>query len=134
LGIDVLVFIGKSFSATREGIFQKTSCKCVFAHYGITFWQAENKLNELKAKASRDPFSFLWYQGVKISLFHGLSPFGSRSRLFRDNGLDSRDVLANLADSRSVIQLAGGVLESEVEKLLLRGDQCLSQLSCTLRS
>ena len=70
LGIDVLVFIGKSFSATREGIFQKTSCKCIFAHYGITFWQAENKQNELKAKASRDPFSFLWYQGVKIPLFH----------------------------------------------------------------
>lgn len=70
LGIDVLVFVGKSFSASREGIFSRTQCKCIFAHYGITFWQAENKLSELKAKASQNPFYALWYSGVKIPLFH----------------------------------------------------------------
>ena len=70
LHIDVLVFVGKSFSALREGIFKKTQCKCVFAHYGITFWQAENKWNELKAKASKNFLNTLWYEGIKIPLFH----------------------------------------------------------------
>ncbi len=70
LAIDILVFVGKSFSASREGIFSKTHCKCIFAHYGITFWQAENKLSELKTKASQNPLYALWYKGVKIPLFH----------------------------------------------------------------
>ncbi len=70
LAIDILVFVGKSFSASREGIFSKTHCKCIFAHYGITFWQAENKLSELKTKASQNPLYALWYKSVKIPLFH----------------------------------------------------------------
>jgi len=70
LKIDILVFIGKSFSATRERIFEKTNCKCIFAHYGATFWQAENHLETLQKKAKKSPLHYLFYKGLKIPAFH----------------------------------------------------------------
>jgi glycosyltransferase, family 1 len=70
LKIDILVFIGKSFSATRERIFEKTNCKCIFAHYGATFWQAENHLETLQKKAKKSPLHYLFYKGLRIPAFH----------------------------------------------------------------
>lgn len=64
LGIDILVFVGKAFSASMEGIFSKTSCKCIFAHHGMTFWQAENYGEELRMKASKSPLHWLYYSGI----------------------------------------------------------------------
>nr|WP_315012517.1 glycosyltransferase [uncultured Capnocytophaga sp.] len=70
LGIDVLAFIGKSFSASGEGIFKKTQCKCIFAHYGATFWQSENELENLKQKAKKSLLHFLYFWGFKIPSYH----------------------------------------------------------------
>ena len=70
LNIDILVFIGKSFSVTREKILKKTNCKCIFAHYGATFWQAENHLETLQKKAKKSPLHYLFYKGLKIPAFH----------------------------------------------------------------
>ena len=70
LGIDVLAFIGKSFSASCEGIFKKTQCKCIFAHYGATFWQSENELENLKQKAKKSLLHFLYFWGFKIPSYH----------------------------------------------------------------
>ena len=70
LKIDILVFIGKSFSATRERIFEKTNCKCIFAHYGATFWQAENHLETLQKKTKKSPLHYLFYKGLRIPAFH----------------------------------------------------------------
>nr|WP_314785705.1 glycosyltransferase [uncultured Capnocytophaga sp.] len=70
LGIDVLAFIGKSFSASGEGIFKKTQCKCIFAHYGATFWQSENELENLKQKAKKSLLHFLYLWGFKIPSYH----------------------------------------------------------------
>ena len=70
LGIDVLVFVGKSFSASGEGIFKRTQCKCIFAHYGATFWQSENELESLKQKAKKSLLHFLYFWGFKIPSYH----------------------------------------------------------------
>ena len=70
LGIDVLAFIGKSFSASCEGIFKKTQCKCIFAHYGATFWQSENELESLKQKAKKSLLHFFYFWGFKIPSYH----------------------------------------------------------------
>ena len=70
LGIDVLVFIGKSFSTSGEGIFKRTQCKCIFAHYGATFWQSENELENLKQKAKKSLLHFLYFWGFKIPSYH----------------------------------------------------------------
>ena len=70
LGIDVLAFIGKSFSASGEGIFKRTQCKCIFAHYGATFWQSENELENLKQKAKKSLLHFLYFWGFKIPSYH----------------------------------------------------------------
>ena len=70
LKIDILVFIGKSFSAKREKILKQTNCKCIFAHYGATFWQAENHLEDLQVKAKKNFINYLFYKGFKIPLFH----------------------------------------------------------------
>lgn len=70
LNIDILVFVGKSFSATCERIFERTNCKCVFAHYGVTFWQAENHLETLQEKSKKSPLHYLFYKGFKIPAFH----------------------------------------------------------------
>jgi|GEM_PF-444718 glycosyltransferase, family 1 len=70
LDIKILVFIGKAFKAGREGIFKKTDCKCIFAHYGMTFWQLEDALERLQTKAHTNFFNLLWYGGVKIPLYH----------------------------------------------------------------
>lgn len=70
LGIDVLVFVGKSFSASGEGIFKKTQCKCIFAHYGATFWQSENELESLKQKAKKSLLHFLYFWRFKIPSYH----------------------------------------------------------------
>lgn len=70
LDIQILVFVGKAFSATMEGIFKHTSCKCIFAHCGMTFWQSENLLAELNDKAKKNPFSWLYYKGFQIPKYH----------------------------------------------------------------
>ena len=70
LGIDVLAFIGKSFSASGEGIFKRTQCKCIFAHYGATFWQSENELESLKQKTKKSLLHFLYFWGFKIPSYH----------------------------------------------------------------
>jgi hypothetical protein len=44
-------------------------------------------------------------------------------RLLRQYGLDSGNVLANFLDPRSIVQLIGGILKTEIEKLFLSGYQ-----------
>src|SRR5690606_1993452 len=53
---------------------------------------------------------------------------GRARRLGGENGLDPGDVAAHLAHPRGVLKLPGGLLEAQVELLLLQLQQLLAQL------
>ena len=54
--------------------------------------------------------------------------------LLRHYGLDPSDVLANFLDPGRIIQLIGGILKAEIEKLFLSGNQFRLQAAPELLS